>query len=91
MVELADEMDGAVEGEEVAMAMVADLHQVAAVEAVAVEDVEFPVGEFGLLGPVVRHGVDPHIDPAGLRCRSRSPGRGSGRNPLMSSPLFGRC
>src|SRR3954468_21822588 len=39
MVELADEMDGAVEGEEVAMAMVADIHQVAAMGAVAVEDI----------------------------------------------------
>jgi hypothetical protein len=63
MVELADEMDGAVEGEEVAMAMVADIHQVAAGGAFPVEDVELPGGEVGLLRPVMRHGDDLRVDP----------------------------
>ncbi len=68
-------MDGAVEGEEVAMAMVADIHQVAAVGAVAVEDIQFPVGEFGLLGPVVRHGVDPRIDRGSPSVSFSKPGK----------------
>jgi hypothetical protein len=59
VVELADEMDGTVQGEEMAMAMVADIHQVAAAGAVAVEDVKLPFGEVRILGPVVRHVLTP--------------------------------
>ena len=70
VIELADEVDGAVEGENVAMAMVTDIDQVAAVGTVSVKNVEFPVGEFGVLGPMVRHGDDPGIDSASLRSRS---------------------
>jgi hypothetical protein len=58
MIELADEMDGTIEGEEVPMAMVADIHPAAAVGAVTVEDVELPEGEVGLLRPEMRQGVD---------------------------------
>jgi len=58
VVELGDEMDGAVEGEEVAMAMVADVHFVTTVRAVAIEDVEFPESEIGILRPEMRHDVD---------------------------------
>jgi hypothetical protein len=52
-------MDGTVQGEEMAMAMVADIHQVAAAGAVAVEDVKLPFGEVRILGPVVRHVLTP--------------------------------
>src|SRR5271168_3186386 len=65
VVELADEMDGAVEGEEVAMAMVADIHQVTAGGAFPIEDVQLPGGEIGVVGPVVRHGDELQDDPYG--------------------------
>src|SRR3954464_12800544 len=58
VVELGDEMDGAVEGEEVAMAVVADVHFVTTVRAVATDDVKFPESEVGILRPVMRHDVD---------------------------------
>ena len=54
-------MDGAVEGEEVTMAMIADIHQVPADGAVPVDDVEFQESEIGILGPVMRHGVDLRV------------------------------
>ena len=58
MIELGDEMDGAVEGEEVAMSMIADVHRSPADGAVPVEDVELQEGEIRVLGPVMWHGVD---------------------------------
>jgi hypothetical protein len=57
VVELADEVDGAIEREEVPMAMVADLQAVATVGADAIEDVELPESEVGILGPEMRHGA----------------------------------
>src|SRR5204863_9807779 len=57
VVELADEMDRSVEGEEVTMAMVADIHPAATVGAVAIEDVELPGREVGRLRPEMRHDV----------------------------------
>jgi len=58
VIELGDEMDGAVESEEVAMSMVADVHQVPADGAVTVDDIEFQESEICVLGPVMWHGVD---------------------------------
>src|SRR3954454_5384857 len=58
MVELADELDGAVEGEEVTMAMVADIHPAATGGAVALQDLKLPEGEVGILRPGVGHEVD---------------------------------
>src|SRR4029077_5649829 len=58
VVELGDEMDGAVESEEVTMSMIADGHQVPADGAVAVDDIEFQESEIRVLGPVMWHGVD---------------------------------
>jgi hypothetical protein len=58
VIELGDEMDGAVEREEVTMAMIADVHQVPADGAVAVEDIELQEGEIRILGPVMGHDVD---------------------------------
>jgi hypothetical protein len=40
---------------EVAVAVIADLHHAAAGWAVTIEDIEFPEGEIGILGPGVRH------------------------------------
>ena len=57
MIKLADQMDGAIEGEEVAMAMVADIQAVAAVGAGPIKDVKFPESEVGILGPEMRHGA----------------------------------
>jgi len=81
MVELADEMDGTVEGEEVAMAMVADIHPVATVGAVAIDDVKLPKSEVGLLGPKVRHDVDLPVVRASCVLNSRPPHEGT-REPL---------
>ena len=58
VVELGDEMDGAVESEEVTMSMIADIHQVPADGAVPVDDIEFQESEIRVLGPVMGHGVD---------------------------------
>ncbi len=58
VIELGDEMDGAVEGEDVAMSMIADIHQVPADGAVPVDDIEFEESEIRVLGPVMWHGVD---------------------------------
>src|SRR4051812_31905570 len=70
VIELADEMGGAVEGEEVAMAMVADVHPVATVGAVAIDDVKLPEGEVGILRPDMRHDID--LPVAGAVSRSFS-------------------
>jgi len=67
VVELGDEMDGAVESEDVTMTMIADVHQVPADGADAVEDVEFQECEIGILGPVMRHGVDVLVVEGNLR------------------------
>jgi hypothetical protein len=67
VVELADEMDGTVEGVEVAMSMIADIHLVPAGGAVTVEDVKLPEGEVGILWPVMRHGVDLRVVSDSLR------------------------
>jgi hypothetical protein len=61
VVELTDEVDRAVEGEDMAMSMVADVHQVTADGAVPVEDIELQEGEIGVLGPVMGHGVDLRV------------------------------
>jgi hypothetical protein len=61
MVELADQVDGTVEGEEVTMAVVADIHPMAAVGAVTIEDVQLPEGEVGIRGPDMRHGADLRV------------------------------
>src|SRR5947209_1806501 len=58
VVELGDEMGGAIEGEGVAMAVVADVHLVTTVRAVAIDDVRFPESEVGILRPEMRHDVD---------------------------------
>jgi hypothetical protein len=58
VIKLGDEMDGAVESEEVTMSMIADIHQVPADGAVPVDDIEFQESEIRVLGPVMWHGVD---------------------------------
>ena len=53
VVELADEMDRTVEGEEMTMAVVADVHPVTTVGAVAIEDVKLPESEVRIGLPIV--------------------------------------
>ena len=65
MVELADQMSGTVEAEDVMMAMVADVHGAAADRARTVEDIEFPGGEVRLFGPAIGHGIRPTGDDPG--------------------------
>jgi hypothetical protein len=43
------------------MAMVADVHPVTTVGAVAIESVKLPKSEVGILRPDVRHDVDRHV------------------------------
>jgi hypothetical protein len=61
MVELADQMSGAVEAEDVMVAMVADVHDATADRASTVEDIKFPEGEVGLFGPAIGHGLRPTV------------------------------
>jgi hypothetical protein len=61
VVELTDEMDRTVKGEEMTVTMVADIHPETAVRAIAIEDVKFPESEVGVLRPVMRHGADPRV------------------------------
>ena len=61
VIELGDEMDRAVESEEVTMSMITDIHKMPADGAVAVDDIEFQESEIGVLGPVMWHGVDLHV------------------------------
>jgi hypothetical protein len=66
VVEFGDEMDGAVESEEVTMSMIADVHQVPADGAVPVDDIEFQESEIRVLGPAMWHGVDLHVGGGSL-------------------------
>ena len=61
MVELADQMSGAVEAEDVMMAMVADVHGATAGRTRTIEDVKFPKGEVGLFGPAIGHDLRPLV------------------------------
>jgi hypothetical protein len=47
--------------------MIADVHQAPSGGAVAIDDVQLPESEVGLLGPVMRHGADLRVDRDGLR------------------------
>ena len=58
MVELADQLDRPFQGMNAAVSVVADVHHAATGRAGAVEDVEFPEGEVGILGPGVGHRAD---------------------------------
>src|SRR4051812_46581119 len=60
VVELADELDGTLQGVDATIAVVADIHPATTDRAVAVEDVEFPEGEVGIRGPSVRHPANLH-------------------------------
>src|SRR3954447_3366597 len=70
VVEPAEQLDGPLEGMEAAVAVVTDMHHPSADRAIAIQDVEFPEGEVGLLRPVVGHrgallGAPRSIDWAG--------------------------
>src|SRR3954463_7843156 len=57
VVELADHLHRPVQGMEVAVAVVTDRHPAFTDRAISVQDVEFPEGEIGMLGPSVWHRV----------------------------------
>src|SRR4051812_6229861 len=88
VVELADQLHRAIEGMEVTVAVVADIHHSSTGRTRAVEDVEFPECEIGIRRPVVRHRTAPHalVRFAG----SRDTARGYGAKPEDSSYLSGR-
>jgi hypothetical protein len=55
VVEPAKQLDGSVEGVEVAIAVIADVHPAAALGAVPIQHVKFPGREVGIRGPLMRH------------------------------------
>src|ERR671916_748785 len=57
VVELADQLDRPLQGVDAAIAVVADIHQVATGRAIPVQDVQLPEGEVRILGPSVGHRV----------------------------------
>src|ERR1019366_4897229 len=63
VVELANQLHRALQGMEMAIAMVANVHRAPTDRTNAVQDVEFPLTEIGILGPCVRH-------PANLQAES---------------------
>jgi hypothetical protein len=58
MVQLADQLHRAFEGMDVTISVIADVHHVTTVWAVAIVDVEFPQREIGIRRPMVRHRAD---------------------------------
>src|SRR3954465_10418898 len=81
-VEPAEQLDGPLERMEPPRPVVTDVHHPAAGRALPIQDVEFPQGEVGLLGPVVGHRSEPSgavtsigraDQPRGYTCRSRDP------------------
>ena len=68
----ADQFDRPAQRDEVAVAMVTDVHHPRAGGAVPVEDVQLTEGEVRILGPDMRHGVDVLVAGAAPRCFSRS-------------------
>src|SRR6476659_5832617 len=57
-VEPAEQLDGPLEGMEPPIPVVTDVHHPSADRPLPIRDVELPVGEVGVLGPVVGHGAD---------------------------------
>jgi hypothetical protein len=55
VVELANQFHRPLQGMEAAIAVVANVHSPPTDRTIAVQDVEFPLTEIGVLGPVVRH------------------------------------
>src|SRR5512135_548812 len=71
VVELADQFHRAVEGMEVTVAVITDMHQASTDRATAVKDVEFPEREISIGRPLVRHPVALRVGVASLVRRSR--------------------
>ena len=71
VVELADQLDRAVQGMDVAVAVVTDIHPPSTGRAIAVQDIQFPGGEVRVLGPGVRHraGLPAVVRPSDVEAR----------------------
>jgi hypothetical protein len=61
VIELADEFDWTFEGEEVAIAMIADMHHAPAKGTIPVQHVKFPENEVGVGWPAMGHRVDLRV------------------------------
>src|SRR3954453_22987423 len=88
VVELADQLNRAVQGVEAAVPVIADVHHASTGRTVAVEDIQLPEGEIGIRGPVVSHPAElpdpgPSVDSRGRLQRYV-------RNSRVSSPLSDR-
>src|SRR5512135_2969640 len=88
VVELADQFHRAVEGMEVTVAVITDMHQASTDRATAVKDVEFPEREISIGRPLVRHPVALRVGVASLVRRSRT--GGYAEKPRVPSPLSDR-
>ena len=88
VVELADQLDGPVEGIEASLAMVTDMHHAAAGGAIAIENIEIPGGEIEILGPGESHRVALQVLMKSSDRRIRT--RGYARRLAFSSHLSGR-
>src|SRR5512135_2556978 len=89
VVELADQFHRAVEGMEVTVAVITDMHQASTDRATAVRDVESPERKISLGRPLVRHPVALRVGVASLVRRSRT--GGYAEKPRVPSPLSDRC
>src|SRR3954451_16770502 len=89
VVELADRLDGTVQGMDAARAVIADVHHPSTDRTIAVKDVEFPEGEIGILGPSVSHRADLRDQERFVDCQE--PFSCYERNPRTSSTLPDRC
>jgi hypothetical protein len=85
VVELADQLHGALQGMEAAIPMIADVHHPPAGRTVAVQDVELPEGEVGVRRPVISHPAELRNQVPAHDSRDRFPGYV--RNSRSSSPL----
>ena len=89
VVQLADQLHRAFEGVKAAVSVVADMHPASTDRTGAVENVEFPVREIGILGPLVRHRAD--LPVLVMSVDGEGTATGYVRKRLRSSPLSGHC
>ena len=89
MIELADQFHRALEGVEVAIPVITDVHPAPTDRTVAIEDVELPGREIGIRRPSVGHRADLQVlmNASGRQTRTR----GYARILASSSHLSGRC
>jgi hypothetical protein len=89
VVELADHLHRTIEGMEVAIPVVTDIHPVSADPTITVEDIKFPKSKVRILRPRIRHPADLHTAVRSID--EVNAARLYSRNTGSSSPLADRC